>query len=95
VFSHDDEDMRHALVATRYPEHAARAEALSREQALQAFLTSYLPNAVYAVPTTLAKHLGLPAPELRAGLDRLAADGRAATATIAGLGGACYLWREA
>ncbi len=94
VFSHDDEDMRHALVATRYPDHAAGAVALSRVEALQAFLATYLRNAVYAVPTTLAKHMGLPAQELRAGLDSMVTDGRAAVAMVDGIASACYVWRE-
>src|SRR6266536_5136975 len=41
VFSEDDLDMRHALVAMRYPEHVAQAEELSRAAALRQFLLAY------------------------------------------------------
>src|SRR4051794_15976161 len=92
VFSPDDEDMRHALVRVRYPQHVARAEQMARVDALDAFLTTYLPAAVYAVPSVLAKHLKLPEAELRAGLDRLADAGRVTTLTLPEQKGMCYLW---
>src|SRR5437764_1604373 len=79
VFSPDDDDMRHALVRVRYPEHVATVEQMARTDAMDAFLTAYLPAAVYAVPAVLAKHLKLPEAELRAGLDRLAGAGRVTT----------------
>jgi hypothetical protein len=94
VFSADDDDMRHALVRARYPEHVAVAEKMPRVDALDAFLTTYLPAAVYAVPTVLAKHLKLPEAELRAGLDRLADAGRVATLALPEQKGMCYLWEE-
>ncbi|MFN8514906.1 MAG: hypothetical protein U0841_20445 [Chloroflexia bacterium] len=40
VFSPDDQDMRHILVQTRYPEHVAAAEQLTRDAALDQFLTT-------------------------------------------------------
>src|SRR4051794_4401442 len=91
VFSPGDEDMRHALVSARYPEHRAAAEALGRDAALDQVLTTYLPNAVYAVPAVLARHLGLPAAELRAGLDRLVAGGKATIGAIPEQAGESYL----
>ncbi len=94
VFSHDDLDMRHALVRVRYPEHVEAAHRLSREDALDRFLEVYLPFAVYAAPTLLAKHLKLPETELRAGLDRLAATGRATPTLLEGHKGECYVWTE-
>jgi hypothetical protein len=94
VFAPDDDDMRHALVRARYPEHVATAEQMARVDALDAFLTTYLPAAVYAVPTVLAKHLNLPEAELRAGLDRLAEAGQATTLTLPDQKGLCYLWEE-
>lgn len=94
VFSPDDEDMRHALVALRYPDHVARAERLSFAEALDQVLLAYLPAAVYALPTPLARHLKLPEAELRAGLDRLAQQGRATEITLPNHKGTCYLWRE-
>jgi len=75
VFSpdEDDLDMRHALVRRRYPEHLAAAERIPREAAIDQFLNTYLGAAVYAVPKVLAKHLGIPETELRAGVARLEA----------------------
>jgi hypothetical protein len=92
VFSADDDDMRHALVRARYPEHMARAEQMPRVDALDRFLTTYLPAAVYAVPAILAKHLKLPEAELRAGLDHLVEAGQATTLTLPDQKGLCYLW---
>ena len=94
VFSADDDDMRHALVRARYPEHVARAEQMTRVDAMDAFLTTYLPAAVYAVPAVLAKHLKLPEAELRAGLDRLANAGRVTTLALPEQKGMCYLWGD-
>jgi hypothetical protein len=94
VFAPDDDDMRHALVRVRYPEHVARAEQMARVDALGAFLTTYLPAAVYAVPGILGKHLKLPEEELRAGLDRLAGAGRATTLTLPQQKGICYRWAK-
>lgn len=91
VFSPDDLDMRHALVRRRYPDDVARAERMTREAALAQFLTTYLPAAVYAVPAALARHLKLPEPELRAGLDRLVEAGSAAPVSLAGYRGTCYV----
>jgi hypothetical protein len=93
VFSTDDEDMRHALVRVRYPEYITRAEQMSDLEALEQFLTAYLPNAVYAAPALLAKHLKLAETPLRAGLERLAAAGRAAKVTLAGYKGDSYIWQ--
>jgi hypothetical protein len=92
VFSPGDEEMRHALVATRYPEAVAAARDLDQADALDMLLMCYLPSAMYALPGPLAKHLGLEAPALRAALDRLVADGRAEMAAPVGLG-ECYVWR--
>lgn len=95
VFAPDDTDMRHALVAYRYPEAVAAAEALLYEDALDAFLTIYLPHAVYAAPALLARHMKLAEPKLRAGLDRMAATGAAEAITINGVKGECYVWAAA
>lgn len=94
VFSTDDEDMRHALVTARYAEHVAAAREMAREEAMDRFLGFYLPNAVYAAPSALARHLKLPEAELRAGLDRLAATGKATAATLPGIKGNAYVWNE-
>jgi hypothetical protein len=70
-------DMHHALVRIRYPEHVAAAERLTRDEALDSVLATYLASAVYALPGALAKQLAVPERELRAGLDRLVATDRA------------------
>ena len=93
VFSADDLDMSHALVATRYPEHVAAARQLSRETALEQFLRAYLPHAGYAAPTPLARHLKLAEPDLVAALDRLAQAGVLAAFDLPVRGGRGYLWQ--
>jgi hypothetical protein len=92
VFAADSEDMSHALVHARYPEHVAAAEQLSAEQALEQFLGAYLPPATYALPGVLARHLGLEEAPLLAGLERLAAEGRASSMLIPGRKGDCYVY---
>ena len=77
----------------RYPEYIARAEQMSDLEALEQFLTAYLPNAVYAAPAVLAKHLKLAETPLRAGLERLVAAGRATKVTLAGYKGESYIWQ--
>lgn len=94
VFAEGDEDMRHALVAARYPQHTAAAAQLTREQAVDQLLAAYLPGAAYAVPPLLAKHLGLPEDELRCGLERLERQGRAAPIGLPGQKKPCYVWVE-
>ncbi|HZT41039.1 MAG TPA: hypothetical protein VFA07_02560 [Chthonomonadaceae bacterium] len=78
VFSKNDEEMYHALVAQQYPQHVQAAEQMTRAQALEQFLLAYLPHAQYALPALLAKHLKLPEAELRAGLEHLTLRGCAA-----------------
>jgi len=95
VFSPDEDDtgMRHALVRRRYPTYVAAAESLTSEGALDAFLTAYLPSAVYAVPTLLAKHPRMPEAALRAGFDRLVGRGQAASLRLAASKDVCYVWK--
>ena len=92
VLTSEDDDMRHALVSTRFREHMDAAERMTRELALDAVLAAYLPCAVYALPAALARHLRLPEAELRAGLDRLVAAERATAATFPDIRGDCYIW---
>jgi hypothetical protein len=92
AFSEDDLDMRHALVAMRYPQHVARAQELSRAAALQQFLLTYLPHAVYIIPTVLAKHLRLNEAELRAAAAALVQQGQAISTKLAGYKGEGYIW---
>ncbi len=94
VFSMDDDDMCHALVTARYPEQVAIARRMSREEALEQFLRIYLAQAIYALPTVLAKHLDLAEAELRMGLDRLVTAHLAAPVEFPGQKRTCYMWHE-
>ncbi|MDQ3700975.1 MAG: hypothetical protein M3442_08665, partial [Chloroflexota bacterium] len=76
-FAAEDDDMRHALIHVRYPQHVAAAEELSPPAALDRFLMTYLPHAVYARSGTLAKGLTLLEADVQAGLQRLVAAGAA------------------
>lgn len=93
TFVEGDGELRFGLVTEQYREHAVAADRLSREQALEALLRAYLPHAVYALPDVLARHLGLPEAELRAGFERLVEAGAADRATLAGHKGTCYVQR--
>jgi hypothetical protein len=93
VFSRDDQDMRHALTAIRYPEAAQAARTLEPDEAIDAVLNAYLLPARYALPVPLSKHLGLELAVLRGGLERLVGDGRAEATTVPGLG-QCYVYVE-
>jgi hypothetical protein len=95
VFEEGEGDAFHTLVSDRYREHMDAAERLTREAALDAFLATYLPSAVYALPKTLAKHLKLPEAELCAGLERLVAAKHAEHVTFAEVKDTCYVWQEA
>jgi hypothetical protein len=94
VFSPGSTDMSHTLVRTRYPEALATAERLTRDEALAQLLQPYLPAAGYVVPATLATHLGLAEPELRAALERFVAGDALAPVTLSGQRGQCYVWQR-
>jgi hypothetical protein len=91
VFSPDELDMSHALVSARYPELVEKAEHMSRDAAYDCLLRVYLPHAMFAAPTVLARHLGVPEDELRASLDRLETEGAVRRQEINGYKGACYV----
>ncbi|HEU5198896.1 MAG TPA: hypothetical protein VFU32_04625 [Ktedonobacterales bacterium] len=93
-FQAGQDDTYHTLIASRYQSYLTSAEQLTREEALDTLLQTYLPQAVYALPTVLARHLRLPEPELRAGLERLAVSGQAEAVQFDEQKGTCYLWRE-
>lgn len=76
-FPAEDYDMHHALVMECYRDYVVAAEQMSPDDALDRLLASYLPNAVYALPVPLARHLGIEESLLRAGLDRLVQEGGA------------------
>jgi hypothetical protein len=91
-FSADDDDMRHALVMECYRDDLIAAEKLSLEEALDRLLASYFPNAIYALPVPLARHLGIEEAPLRSALERLVDQG---TAARQGEGkAASYVWAE-
>ena len=94
VFAQDDTDMRHALVATRYPHAVAAAKALNMDAALDQLLQVYLPAAVYAAPAVLAKHVKLVERALQAGLERLVATGTVTAMPLPGYKGTCYVWQD-
>jgi hypothetical protein len=89
VFSSDEKDMGmyHSLVSFRYPDHVAAAEKLTRDTAVDQLLAAYLPNAVYALPKLLSKHLRLPEAEVIAGLSRVGAQ----PVALPGQKDACYV----
>ncbi len=88
------DDMGHALVFMRYRQHVDAAEGMTREEALRQVLLAYLPHAVYAHPTPLARHLKLPEDDLRTALDQFVADGYAEATTLPEVKGVCYIGRE-
>jgi hypothetical protein len=94
VFSHDDTDMRHTLVVSRYRRHLEAAEALSEDDALDRFLLTYAAQAVYVVPAVFAKHLKLSEDRLRPALDRLQARDLVRLETVVGQKGDVYVWCE-
>jgi hypothetical protein len=93
-FQAGQDDTAHTLIASHYGQHLESARRLTREAAMEQVLLAYLPQAVYALPTVLARHLRLPEPELRAALDRLSARGQVAAAQVPEQKGQCYLWQE-
>ncbi|MGH2447157.1 MAG: AlkZ-related protein [Chloroflexota bacterium] len=76
-FAADDGDTRHTLIALAHPDQLAEAEAMSEEDALDSLLRTYLPNAIYAEPRVLSRHLKVPEQSLRPALQRLVAEGAA------------------
>jgi len=92
-FTQGDDDAHHALLYLRYREYVDAAERLTREEALDQVLRVYLPNAVYAAPTVLARHLRLEEAELRAGLDQLVESREADKHMLPGYKGDCYVWQ--
>jgi hypothetical protein len=91
-FTPGDDDAQHALLYVRYREYVDAAERLTREEALDQVLRLYLPSAVYAAPTILARHLRVEEAELRAGLDRLVETGQTERFALPGYKGDCYAW---
>lgn len=94
VFSNEDLDMRHSLVSVRYPKHVQAAESMTRDEALDCFLLTYLPQAVYVAPQRLAKHLKIAEEEFHAGLERLLVAGRLRAVTHPVEKTVCYAWVE-
>jgi hypothetical protein len=89
----DGDEMAHALVSMRWREHADAADRLTRDEALRTFLCSYLPAAVYVLPTAFARRLKMDESEVRACLERLADDEQVERVTLPGQKGLSYVWR--
>jgi hypothetical protein len=93
VFLSEGDAMHHTLVRKQYPDLVAAAERLSLDEALEQFLQVYLPQAVYANPTILARDLKLPTAALYAAFEGLVATGKVVplplTANSSG-----YMWHE-
>ena len=92
VFSPGDEDMRHALVDSTYPDHVEEAESLDMDDALDRLLLAYLPAAAFAAPIVLARHLRIPEPALRAALERMVETHGLLPVELPGYKGMCYVW---
>ena len=92
VFSPDDTDMRHTLVATRYRRQVDEADTLQEDDALDLVLLAYAPPAVYVVPRMLAKHLKLAEDRLIAALERLRARELMRLDSVTGHKGDVYVW---
>jgi hypothetical protein len=94
VFSNagEGDEMAHALVRVRYRACADEADRLTREDALEKVVLSYLPAAVYALPATLAKHLKLVEGEVREAFERLVGGGQARRIAPTHVKGDCYVW---
>ena len=91
TFVGDEEDMYHALIPVHFREYAAEADRMSSEDALRLLLARYLPEAVFAVPGVLSRHLGIPQEELEAGLLGLVEEGAATAVVPAGEKRAVYV----
>ncbi|WP_201362408.1 AlkZ-related protein [Dictyobacter formicarum] len=94
VFLGDDHTMYHTLVSQRYAEHVASAERLTQQDALRAFLHSYVPQAVYVNPAQLAKDLKLPLATLNAAFEDLLNEQQVVPLPLDGKHTG-YLWRDA
>jgi hypothetical protein len=73
IFLSEGENMHHTLVRKQYPDQVAAADRLSLEEALDQFLQTYLPQAIYANPPVLAKDLRIPVAALSAAFERMMA----------------------
>ncbi len=73
VFLSEGDTMHHTLVRKQYPDLVAAAECLELSEALDQFLQVYLPQAIYANPTGLAKDLRIPVAALSTAFERLIA----------------------
>ena len=92
-FAKGDDDAHHALVYMRYREYVDAAEKLTREQALDHLLRTYLANAAYAAPHRSrppptvggSRTAGRPGPLGRGGSSR-------ERALLPGYKGECFVW---
>lgn len=92
-FMEDEEGIKHhGLIFVRHRDHVEAAERMSREEALDSLLLSYLSEAVYVLPATLAKHLRLSSTEVTESITRLLDEGRIQPTYMPGSKAACYVW---
>ena len=85
--------MHHTLVRKQYPDLAAAAERLSLDEALDGFLQVYLPQAVYANPTMLARDLKITTAVLYTTFERLVAMGKVVPMPLT-KNSSGYMWYE-
>ncbi len=93
IFLNEDHSMHHTLVQLQHPDQVAAAARLSLKEALDQFLQVYLPQAVYANPSVLAKDLKLPVAALSLAFERLLAAHQIAQIPLARNANG-YCWRE-
>ena len=94
VFLSEGDAMHHTLVRKQYPDLVAAAERLSLDEALDGFLQVYLPQAVYANPTVLARDLKITTAAMYTAFERLVTMGKVVPMPLTGkISG--YVWYEA
>ena len=84
--------MGHTLFSVAHRARVQEAERMTREQALDALLTRYLPGAAWAATKPLARALAIPQPELESALARLEAEGKTRRLTLAEISGPAWEW---
>jgi hypothetical protein len=89
--SQQGDEMYHAYVPVRYAEQMDAAWEMTEEQAKRKILEAYLSQAVYALPQTLAKDLGLPKGSFTAELEQLCSEGRVEKFASSDLKETCYI----
>lgn len=84
--------MGHTLFSVSHRQRVEQGERMTREQALDALLTRYLPGAAWAATKPLARALATPQAELEDALARLEAAGKARQISLAEINGPAWEW---